>query len=100
MHDKSMKPDNKYRDIFPAKLLLDQSMAHRIDKIIDSANKADNIMVICGVGHMAYGFGIPELIWRKGKVIRDQTYLIYTQKSNRILQLATYDPVYGKIGLV
>ena len=58
-------PKEVYRKLFSAKVIRDASMANKINNLIFKSKSEDNYLVICGNEHMAYNFGVPELIWRK-----------------------------------
>jgi uncharacterized iron-regulated protein len=63
INDLSKKPDEKYRKLFNAKVLTDASMAHKVNQLLRKADPKDTFLIICGTGHMAYSFGVPERIW-------------------------------------
>ena len=50
------------------------------------AEPADNFLVLCGIGHMAYGFGVPERILSSGlqtvEAFTKKTFLIYTHEES------------------
>ncbi|KOO24749.1 methyltransferase type 11 [Chrysochromulina tobinii] len=46
-----MAPTDKFRKMFPAQVIKDAAMAHKV-------------LVICGVGHSGYSHGVPERILR------------------------------------
>jgi uncharacterized iron-regulated protein len=51
--------------LYAVQAIKDSSMAYRIRKILNKAEKDDHVLVICGTGHMAYGCGVPERIWKQ-----------------------------------
>jgi hypothetical protein len=53
-------------------------MAHKVNTILETADKDDKFLVICENSHMGFGFGVPERIWAKNKHLVDQTFMIYT----------------------
>ena len=44
-------------------LIKGASMANQINSIIENADENDSFLAICGIEHMAYGYGIPERIF-------------------------------------
>ena len=55
------KPSDKFRKIFPAQVFKDSVMAAVVAKHLnDPQTEHDKFLVICGSGHLEYGFGIPE----------------------------------------
>jgi uncharacterized iron-regulated protein len=48
--------------MFPAQIIKDASMANKVNQLLKSADPLENFLVICGTGHMMYGFGVPERI--------------------------------------
>lgn len=63
LHDGTCQPSASYRDMFPAQIIKDASMAHKVHQIIASAAPDDRVLVICGVGHSGYSHGVPERIF-------------------------------------
>jgi aminopeptidase N len=51
---------------FEAQVLWDESMAHNLDEFMQK-NQEHQVVVIAGVGHMAFGSGIPKRAFRLNK---------------------------------
>jgi hypothetical protein len=54
--------------MLPAQVLKDASMAHRVNELIadaDSSASEDRVLVLCGNGHMGFGHGVPERIFKR-----------------------------------
>lgn len=60
-------------------MLRGSSIAHTVNKLYSQKKIGEDAkyLVMCGVGHMAYGFGVPEKIV---KALYDDMYLIYSQQ--------------------
>ena len=76
MHDSSSPPSNTYRGMFPAQIIKDAAMAHKVASLISSSHPLDRFLVICGVGHSAYSHGVPERIFASLPQLRDSTFRI------------------------
>jgi SAM-dependent methyltransferase/uncharacterized iron-regulated protein len=79
MHDTTRPPCSTYRAMFPAQIIKDAAMAHKVAQLIDSAPPDDRFLVVCGVGHSGYSHGVPERIFASHPALR--------QRSVRILSL-------------
>jgi len=65
--EKHKNPENKNFDFFyEAQVLWDESMAHNLNEFIQK-NPEHQIIVIAGVGHVAFGYGIPRRAYRLNK---------------------------------
>ena len=54
-------PSDRYRQIFPAQVFKDSVMAGVVAKHVqESKSIEDKFFIICGSGHLEYGFGVPE----------------------------------------
>jgi len=54
-------PSDRYRQIFPAQVFKDSVMAGVVAKHLqESKSIEDKFFIICGSGHLEYGFGVPE----------------------------------------
>lgn len=66
--DIHLDPDGKnatdrFRKMFPAQIIKDASMAWAARRILNlDITGHDKMLVVCGIGHMLYGHGIPERI--------------------------------------
>ena len=71
-------PKDDYRKLYLANVLREASMAHKVTELMKTfSSKKDKFLVVCGAGHMAYGYGVPERIWQKNFLLKQQTYSIY-----------------------
>lgn len=82
--------------MFPAQVIKDASMAHKVNRLIDCSmarGRADqeSFLVICGVGHMGYNFGVPERIYEVHPQIKEKACSIYSRPADGILGLTTDD---------
>ena len=80
-------PSKQFRNLFPVQLIKDSAMSNKIHKLLAGEAKGPDhsILVVCGVGHMAYTFGVPERLWKHNPEYKKETYLIHTkeEKSDR-----------------
>jgi SAM-dependent methyltransferase/uncharacterized iron-regulated protein len=76
MHDASRPPVDTYRDMFPAQVIKDASMAHSVTQLLAASPPDDRFLVVCGVGHCAYSYGVPERIFSSNPNLQQQTFRI------------------------
>lgn len=58
--------------MFPAQVIKDASMANKVSQLIEADPEAKDLyLLVCGVGHMGYGFGVPERIWKNYEELKD-----------------------------
>ena len=76
MHNSSSPPADTYRGMFPAQIIKDAAMAHKVVSLIRSSRHCDRFLVICGVGHSAYSHGVPERIFASLPHLRQQSFRI------------------------
>jgi hypothetical protein len=57
-------------------------MAHKINTLLKEKSENDNFLILCPIEQMAYGFGIPERIWKKDSSLSQKSYLIYSHVSD------------------
>ena len=71
----------QYRRMLPAQVLKDASMAHRVNQLVADwdANKGDRVLVLCGNGHMGFGHGVPERIFKKHPRLRSEATSVYSR---------------------
>ena len=55
-------------------------MAHKINKLIKEKHKDDSFLLLCSIGHMAYGLGVPERIWSKNPELQEETLMSYVSE--------------------
>lgn len=66
--EKHRRPENRNFDFFyEAQVLWDESMAHNLDEFIQKYPEYQ-LVVIAGMGHMAFGSGIPKRAFRLNKM--------------------------------
>ena len=74
MNDKSTPPADSFRNMFPATVIRDASMAHKVSTLANKVqNENDSFLILCGLSHMAYGIGVPERIWNRNPELKAQT---------------------------
>ena len=84
MHDKEQPPTNQFRKMFPAQLIKDASMANKVNELLKVGTLDTTYYVICGVGHMQYGYGVPERIWATCNDLKQSTSMIVSYEINQI----------------
>lgn len=72
-------PSERFRAMFPAQVIKDAAMAHKVAQLISASDTSstigassratahhadDRFLVICGIGHSGYSHGVPERIFR------------------------------------
>ena len=74
------KPTDKYRRMFPAQVIKDAAMAHKLNCLIAASEScADRFLAICGVGHSGYSHGVPERVFSAHpKITMPSTYRIWS----------------------
>jgi hypothetical protein len=87
MFDDSIAPSNEYKDFFKEQIFRNISTAHKIFETIKKEEPGDKFLVFCGMGDMAFGFGIPEKLWKQDIGLVDQTFLVYSNRDTNITQL-------------
>jgi ubiquinone/menaquinone biosynthesis C-methylase UbiE/uncharacterized iron-regulated protein len=93
MHDTSTPPGENFRRMFPAQIIKDAAMAYKVTKLIkEDAAGHDRYLVICGNGHMGYGYGVPERIYSSIPEIAEQTYMILAREPDHLLSLEKEEP--------
>ena len=65
-----------FRRIFPAQVLKDCVMASQIRRALQSAGTEDKFLVIAGLGHLEYRFGVPERVDLHDIMAKDETCII------------------------
>ena len=86
-HDTSTPPSDRFRSMFPAQVIKDCAMAHKVSSLVAESAAAttaattagsntpasasvprkhhpeDKFLVVCGIGHSGYSHGVPERIF-------------------------------------
>lgn len=93
MHDETTPPGDNFRRMFPAQVIKDASMAYKTRKLLatDTAS-ADSYLLLCGIGHMGYGYGVPERIFSKVEGIQSDTYMVCVREPDHKLSLDKEEP--------
>ena len=52
-------------------------MAHAVSGLVQSSSPDDRFLLLLGVGHMAYGHGVPERLFARQPQLAAQSYSIY-----------------------
>jgi hypothetical protein len=87
MFDDSTTPSNDYKDYFKEQIFRNTSTAHKIFETIKKEEPEDKFLIFCGMGDMAFGFGIPEKLWKRDIGLLDKTFLVYSNQDEHISQL-------------
>jgi hypothetical protein len=64
-------------------VIVDSSVAHVLNSLMQKSSKNDNFMVLCNVSQMAYGYGIPERIEMLRKGSRAEMITVYPKEVYR-----------------
>jgi hypothetical protein len=77
IHVQGPPPSEKFRSEFGGQCISDASMANLFVALHDEAKENDRFLFIVGVGRMAYGYGIPQRIYKLvPRQARGQMYMI------------------------
>ena len=64
LHGEAARPPaDTYRKMFPAQVIKDAAMAHKVSMLVSTKPEADRFLVVCGIGHSGYSYGVPERIY-------------------------------------
>jgi len=92
-HDTTLKAQDTFRKMFPAQIIKDAAMAHKVNQLLDVSPADDKILVITGSAHMFYNCGVPERIYASHPEIQADTYRIYTRVADHRLPLTRADEI-------
>jgi hypothetical protein len=67
--------------MFAVQVIKDASMANRVNTVLKKANEKDKLLIVCSAGHVAYGFGIPERIWKLHPKLKEQSIILLTREA-------------------
>ena len=70
MHNKLTTPGDQFMKMFPAQIIKDASMAYKVNELLKVGEEDTTYYVICGNGHMQYGYGVPERIWAENAQLK------------------------------
>ena len=62
--------------MLPAQIIKDASMANKVTELIKTGQPDTTYYVICGMGHMQYGYGVPERIWAANEALKQSTSMV------------------------
>ena len=90
-------PSDQFRRMFPAQVIKDAAMAHRVATLFSSGvvEPADRVVVICGVGHSGYDHGVPERIFAALPALQTQTVRVWCAMAEDAAQLAPAPKSFG-----
>ena len=57
-------------------------MAHQVSRLVAASAAHDRFLVVCGVGHSGYSFGVPERIFAAHPELRAESYGVYAYKAD------------------
>eukprot|EP00966_Prymnesium_polylepis_P330622 7386246-Prymnesium_polylepis.1 len=96
-------PTQRFRKMFPAQVLKDAAMAHRVSELIATMPPADKVLVVTGVGHSGFSHGVPERIARVQPHVKQ--YRVFSLKLEPTVDLddgesvaAALADVFGPVG--
>jgi uncharacterized iron-regulated protein len=84
----TLPPSDRFRKMFPAQVIKDASMAHTTAELVRAASPADKFLLLLGVGHMAYGHGVPERLFSEHPQLEEQSYTIYCRGADHGLDVS------------
>lgn len=70
MHNKQSPPTDQFMKMFPAQIIKDASMAYKVNELLKNSEADTTFYLICGSGHMQYGYGVPERIWAENAALK------------------------------
>ena len=88
-----LPPSDKFRKMFPAQVIKDASMAHKVATLFESAAADDRVLVICGVGHSGYSHGVPERVYSALPWLKHRSYRVWCLPVEPSLDLAAAEAV-------
>ena len=94
-NDASTPPTDKFRRMFPAQVIKDAAMAHRVAKVAAASGGggADRFLVVCGVGHSGYSHGVPERVLAAQPQLADSMFRIWSLPADPHLPLGDGEAV-------
>ena len=97
-------PSEQFRKMFPAQVLKDCSMAHKVNRLLAgsathpqgrpgliSRPSDEKFLIIVGAGHMGYEYGVPERIFSAHPWLRARSCSIYARPADHLLSLEQKD---------
>lgn len=92
-NDASTPPTDKFRRMFPAQVIKDAAMAHRVAQLASASGGADRFLVVCGVGHSGYSHGVPERVLAAQPQLADSMFRIWSLPADPQLPLGDSEAV-------
>ena len=77
-HDTTRAPTDQFRKMFPAQVIKDAAMAHKVSELLHASGADDKVLVVCGIGHSGYGHGVPERILARHPHLHPSIYRIWS----------------------
>lgn len=95
----STPPTDQVRRIFPAQVLKDVAMGHKVQTLLDTLQDGEKLLVVAGNGHFLHYCGVPERV----KFPSNQTALIVSMSAegninNKDVAYQNMDDMYGREG--
>ena len=84
MHNKETPATDQFRKMFPAQLIKDASMANKVNELLKIGALDTTYYVICGTGHMQYGYGVPERIWAANETLKQSTSMVVAYEADGV----------------
>ncbi|EOD08748.1 hypothetical protein EMIHUDRAFT_459946 [Emiliania huxleyi CCMP1516] len=90
-----LPPTDKFRRMFPAQLIKDAAMAHKVSRLLAPQGEggADKALVVCGVGHSGYSHGVPERIERALPWLAGRSFRVWCLQAHESADLRGAEPV-------
>jgi len=90
-----LPPTDKFRRMFPAQLIKDAAMAHKVSRLLTPQGEggADKALVVCGVGHSGYSHGVPERIERALPWLAGRSFRVWCLQAHESADLRGAEPV-------
>ena len=87
------EPTDRFRQMFPAQVIKDAAMAHRVCEVLAPRAADDRALVICGVGHSGYSHGVPERIFAARPELAASCYRVWCLPVDAALDLSSAEAV-------
>jgi len=82
LNDSETALKEDFRNMFPAQIIRDASMANKLHKLLRISNSKEKFLVICGARHMAFGHGVPERLFKNNENLKNSTFTIISRESD------------------
>ena len=98
LHNRALPPTDTYRKMFPAQVIKDAAMAHKLNTLVDaSIDDADKFLCICGIGHSGYSHGVPERVFATHPQLEARSYRIWSLPLESRAPLAEGDEAMQRV---